>query len=130
MRIPEVVVRFSVPWCLASFVLLALGVARHAEGNSHWPQWRGPDANGVAEGTAYPTDWSPTENIVWKFELPGIGASTPVIWDDSWVDRGTSPILMFSGQTQDLPRTFPRRSLMKENSMFAPTVAPRRSWIW
>jgi outer membrane protein assembly factor BamB len=39
-------------------------------------------------GDQYPTRWSPTENVVWKYELPGIGASTPVIWDDSIILTG------------------------------------------
>lgn len=45
-----------------------------------WPNWRGPDYNGVAVGTGYPTTWSATENVAWKVELPGRGSSTPIVW--------------------------------------------------
>lgn len=48
---------------------------------SHWPQWRGPDHNGVARSDA-PMRWSDTENIKWKTPIPGRGFSTPVIWGD------------------------------------------------
>ncbi len=48
---------------------------------SHWPQWRGPDFNGMARGDA-PTKWSDTENVKWKAAIPGRGHSTPVVWGD------------------------------------------------
>ena len=44
-----------------------------------WPQWRGPDANSVAKAGAYPTKFSPTENVIWKVKLPGVGSSTPMV---------------------------------------------------
>jgi outer membrane protein assembly factor BamB len=53
---------------------------------SNWPEWRGPDAQGHAEGTGYPQTWSETENVVWKTEVPGRGYSSPVIWgDEIWL---------------------------------------------
>jgi outer membrane protein assembly factor BamB len=49
---------------------------------AHWPQWRGPSANGVAAGDA-PLEWSDTKNVAWKVEIPGRGFSTPVVWGDT-----------------------------------------------
>ena len=49
---------------------------------NNWPNWRGPDYNGVASGKGYPTEWSATKNVAWKVELPGRGSSTPVVWGD------------------------------------------------
>ena len=46
----------------------------------NWPQWRGPDANGVATKSDPPVSWSETENIKWKVELPGKGSSSPIVW--------------------------------------------------
>lgn len=43
-----------------------------------WLYWRGPFANGTAIGDA-PLNWSDTENIAWKAEIPGRGHSSPVI---------------------------------------------------
>jgi outer membrane protein assembly factor BamB len=34
----------------------------------------------VAPGEGFPTEWSATKNVLWKADLPGKGASTPVIW--------------------------------------------------
>lgn len=49
---------------------------------NNWPNWRGPNYNGVASGKGYPTEWSATKNVAWKVELPGRGSSTPVVWGD------------------------------------------------
>ena len=46
-----------------------------------WPNWRGPNGNGVAEGTGYPVEWSEAD-VKWKFALNGVGASTPAVHGD------------------------------------------------
>jgi outer membrane protein assembly factor BamB len=48
----------------------------------NWPQFRGAQADGLAEGATLPERWSPTENVVWKVDLPGWGWSSPVIWEN------------------------------------------------
>ncbi|MBZ5605957.1 MAG: PQQ-binding-like beta-propeller repeat protein, partial [Acidobacteriia bacterium] len=50
-------------------------------GAGDWPQWRGPNWDGVARGDA-PLKWSDTEHIKWKAEIPGRGHSSPVVWGD------------------------------------------------
>lgn len=47
-----------------------------------WTQFRGPHGLGVSAETGLPVTWSPTENIVWKSELPGPGAASPIILGD------------------------------------------------
>ena len=59
--------------------LAAIGVAM-AENN--WPQWRGPNHNGVSDAENLPTTWSGTENVVWKTPLPAWSGSSPVVWGD------------------------------------------------
>lgn len=49
--------------------------------DSPWPQFRGPDGNGIAPRTKAPTTWSEDQNITWKTELPGKGWSSPVVAD-------------------------------------------------
>lgn len=49
---------------------------------SDWPQWRGPDGNGISVESGLPVRWSVEENIAWKVELPEPGNSTPVVWGD------------------------------------------------
>lgn len=49
-----------------------------------WPQFRGQNASGVAEGSPLAAKWDATkgENILWKAATPGLGFSSPVIWGD------------------------------------------------
>lgn len=63
-------------------VLLSLyfSAVAYAEGPANWPQFRGPGARGVAEGSAFPDTWSQTENLAWGTDIPGRGWSSPVVW--------------------------------------------------
>lgn len=77
------------------FQLATLGLAMltHA---SDWPQWRGPDGQGHAEGTGYPVLWSETQNVAWKTEIPGRGWSSPIvlgnqIWMTTAIEVPVSP---------------------------------------
>ena len=42
------------------------------------PQFRGPGGQGATSEENLPLVWSDTENIAWKTELPGYGASSPI----------------------------------------------------
>ena len=64
---------------LLLLVSLSSGVAR-AE---NWPQWRGPNGDGVSRETDTPIAWSESKSIVWKCELPPWGCSTPAVWGDA-----------------------------------------------
>jgi outer membrane protein assembly factor BamB len=44
-----------------------------------WPQFRGPDGNGVSTATGLPVTWSETENVRWKTAIHGRAWSSPVI---------------------------------------------------
>ncbi len=68
---------------LAGIVLSTLVLkVSSAPAAQHWPQWRGPLANGVAPEANPPVRWSETNNVKWKVKLPGSGTSTPIIWGD------------------------------------------------
>ena len=56
--------------------------AQATEGEGGWPQWRGPYGSGVAASGSPPVQWSETQNIRWKKEIPGLGLATPVIWEN------------------------------------------------
>ncbi len=47
-----------------------------------WPLWRGADSSGSASTGAYAVEWSATDKLLWKAELPGIGCSTPIVWGE------------------------------------------------
>lgn len=48
----------------------------------YWGQWRGPLGTGVGPNANPPVEWSETKNIRWKIALPGMGHSTPIVWED------------------------------------------------
>ena len=58
-------------------VLLSLSLISAAAA-ADWPQFRGPGSQGVSEAKNLPLTWSDTENLLWKTELPGSGASSPI----------------------------------------------------
>ncbi|MBT3378985.1 MAG: PQQ-binding-like beta-propeller repeat protein [Lentisphaerae bacterium] len=55
----------------------------HIAWAADWPQFRGPGGQGIAADEALPTTWTDTENMVWKKDLPGAGASSPIILGDN-----------------------------------------------
>ena len=66
---------------VAVLVTVSVTAQKNTTNANHWPQWRGPDFNGMARSDA-PTKWSDTENVKWKATIPGRGHSTPVMWGD------------------------------------------------
>ena len=89
---------------IAFLSLLIYGGIALAE---NWPQWRGPNLNGISGEKSLPVKWSPTENIAWKIEMPAWSGSTPIIWGNTifmnvaegdnlelWrIDRGAKKVL-------------------------------------
>ena len=70
---------------VASLVPVALEAAEPVGpfAETDWPWWRGPQRQGVAASSAQPPqEWSETENVIWKTEIPGKGQSSPVILGD------------------------------------------------
>ncbi|HEV8603802.1 MAG TPA: PQQ-binding-like beta-propeller repeat protein [Tepidisphaeraceae bacterium] len=64
------------PLCLLIGLFVTVCVAR-AE---NWPQWRGPAFNGTSPETNLPDKLDETGTMAWSVELPGRGASTPIVW--------------------------------------------------
>ena len=62
----------------ACLLVLATAAAASAE---NWPQWRGPDGQGVSREAALPMEWRPDANIAWKVPLAS-GHSSPIVWGD------------------------------------------------
>jgi outer membrane protein assembly factor BamB len=63
----------------AFLVALGLGLVALPTPAEDWPGWRGPRADGTVTDTGFPLNWSATENVKWKTELPGTGHSSPVV---------------------------------------------------
>ncbi|MBI3851395.1 MAG: PQQ-binding-like beta-propeller repeat protein [Verrucomicrobia bacterium] len=68
---------------LSHAAALLLSLAAMSAFAANWPQWRGPNGDGISAETNVPIKWSATENVVWKTPIPGDGHSSPVVWQDS-----------------------------------------------
>lgn len=55
-----------------------------------WPQFRGPQGDGIARGSKPPITWSETDNVRWKTPIPGKGWASPVILGEQiWIATAT-----------------------------------------
>jgi len=67
----------TLPFLAVCFTLSALPA-----GAADWSNFRGPHSSGVSDEKDLPAKWSDTENLVWKTDLPGPGASSPIVRGD------------------------------------------------
>lgn len=67
-------------WALA----LALLCGAAATADTNWPQFRGPQASGVAEGFVVSTNWNGETGagIAWRAPVAGLAHSSPIVWGD------------------------------------------------
>lgn len=72
----------NIPVLLFLFTGFLFAQENLSEYEQNWPQWRGPNASGVAPTGNPPIEWNENLNIEWKAEIPGIGHATPIIWKD------------------------------------------------
>ncbi len=71
-------------FALATLAFPAISIAAETADSTpgpagEWPQFRGPEGQGISTAKAVPVKWSATENVAWKVEPPGKGWSSPVI---------------------------------------------------
>jgi outer membrane protein assembly factor BamB len=71
------------PTCL---LILILPILHPAAAADLWPQFRGQNGDGIVHDQSIPVNFSETENVTWKTELPGRAWSSPIVADDViWV---------------------------------------------
>jgi outer membrane protein assembly factor BamB len=65
----------------AMMIVAVISVA--ANGDDHWPQFRGHGGLGFGSGHP-PTEWNveTDENVSWRMAIPGLGHSAPIVWGD------------------------------------------------
>lgn len=73
----------------AKLVLLAVVLAG-TQIRGQWPQFRGPEGNGVAASRNLPLTWSESSNVRWKTEIHGRAWSSPIVMDSQiWLTTAT-----------------------------------------
>lgn len=71
-------------------LLILLAILSPSSASENWPQFRGPNGDGLAESTKLPRTWSEKENILWKTPIHGKAWSSPVIWGEQvWLSTAT-----------------------------------------
>ncbi|NRA95089.1 MAG: VCBS repeat-containing protein [Planctomycetes bacterium] len=87
------------PWRIVALLLASVAVALPQSEPStkppgpagdarRWSSWRGPLGTGSAASGSPPTQWaeeteqSAARNIAWKVKVPGLGISSPIVWQD------------------------------------------------
>jgi len=81
-------------FCILFLAALAL-ISFNSAIAENWPCFRGPTRQGISHEKDVPIEWSQTSNIAWKTPIPGIGWSSPIVFDNrvfvtTATDEGTS----------------------------------------
>ncbi|VTR94432.1 pyrrolo-quinoline quinone : Pyrrolo-quinoline quinone OS=Chthoniobacter flavus Ellin428 GN=CfE428DRAFT_1721 PE=4 SV=1: PQQ_2 [Gemmata massiliana] len=63
---------------------LSAGAGMSADPALAWPQFRGPNGSGIAEGQKPPVEFGPNKNVKWKVAVPS-GFSSPIVAGDNLV---------------------------------------------
>jgi outer membrane protein assembly factor BamB len=76
--------RFVSEFLLLLIWLISCSSAQDIDPERQWPSYRGYHASGVLDNANLPDTWDADKNVnmLWKFEIPGLGLSSPVIWGD------------------------------------------------
>ena len=109
--------------------------------SQNWPGWRGPNQDGFSLESNLPTQWDSVTNVVWKTSVPGIGYSSPVIWEDRLFTFTALPdtqerILLCYDSTsgellwQETVLTAPLEAKHKDNSYASGTPATDGSLVY
>jgi outer membrane protein assembly factor BamB len=71
-------------------VIAFLFILFSASLSAQWPQFRGPDGNGIAATADVPITWAEGTNVRWKTPIHGRAWSSPVILDSQiWMTTAT-----------------------------------------
>lgn len=103
----------------------------------NWPQWRGPQLNGISAETNLPVKWTTTENVAWKVPVPQYSGSTPIIWGEhiflNVADQGSLHLWALDRNTGATRWTKPlsggdRRQMKQNMSSPSPVTDGRHVW--
>lgn len=104
MRTPVTLLVIVAALVSVAFLLPGPAAPTQADTEQYWPNWRGPDATGVAPTADPPASWSESSNVRWKVEVPGRGSGSPVVWGDKVF---VATAISESGQTAEgVPHRF------------------------
>src|SRR3954463_13503270 len=70
---------------------IVLALVWGAQAGQNWPQFRGPDGDGLSDAKDLPLTWTEEKNVKWKTPIHGKAWSSPVIWGSQvWLTTATA----------------------------------------
>ncbi|MDX1926494.1 MAG: PQQ-binding-like beta-propeller repeat protein [Pirellulaceae bacterium] len=84
---------------------IALLTTTFTTGNSlaeDWPEFRGPNGQGIYAAKELPLKWSKTEGVKWRTELPGNGWSSPIVVKGIVYVTAAVPVTQGANEKPDL----------------------------
>jgi hypothetical protein len=104
-------------------------VTKGATETPQWTSWRGPLGTGSASQSKPPTHWAeqtadaPAKNIAWKVPIPGLGISSPIVWQNqiyltTAIETDRDGKSVDAGEPQN-PLAEPRRNVVFEFALMA-----------
>ena len=74
-----------------ALMLAAVTLIGRAADAQDWPAFRGPTGQGHSAERGLPLDWSESDNVAWKIQVPGRGWSSPVVVEGRvWLTTATA----------------------------------------
>lgn len=91
--------------------LVAVSTALSADVDAGgWPNWRGPNDDGVVTDGNPPVEWSESKNVRWKVTIPGTGHATPIAWGDRIYVQTAEPVEQGSAKLRFIVLAIDRHS--------------------
>ncbi len=100
---------------IALALLLVVVLAGGVSAGNDWPQFRGRHGGVAEDSPSLPDTWGPTENVVWRIEVPGRAWSSPIVSGDqvfvisventSGVETPLKPLNQYQSRSFDGPMT-------------------------
>ena len=66
---------------LEQLVLISVVLLVSVAQGKQWTRFRGPNGQGISNAKTIPVKWT-QKDYNWKVKLPGVGHSSPVVWED------------------------------------------------
>ncbi len=104
--------------------------------SANWPEFRGPTGQGIAGAGRYPTEWSATQQVVWKQPIPGAGWSSPIVWEGKVYLTTAVPVEESPNDDQSLQalcldaqtgKLLWQREVFRQNGATAPRIHSKNS---
>jgi outer membrane protein assembly factor BamB len=116
---------------MRALLLAAVALRVLAAQDAAWPQFRGPNASGIAApGAAPPVEFGPSKRLLWQQALPP-GHSSPAVWGDRLFLTAFEPaskkleLICVSGKTGEIlwRRTAPAAQIEETHAVSNPATA-------